>query len=72
MAANYGVATSIDHFKNKLVKHEDRTIMLQAASIYTQGNGKGCTKEQMFEIMLEIAESSLQMLGWDLRNQMKG
>ena len=46
--------------------------MLQATSIYTQGNRKGCTKEQMFEIMLEIAETSLKMLGRDLRNQMKG
>ena len=46
--------------------------MLQAASIYTQGNGKGCTKGQMFEIMLEIAETSLHMLGRDLQNQMKG
>lgn len=46
--------------------------MLQAASIYTQGNGKEWTKEQMFEIMLEIAETSLKMLGRDLHNQMKG
>ncbi|BAZ84981.1 EcoRI family type II restriction endonuclease [Dolichospermum compactum] len=26
--------------KNKFVKHHDKTIMLQAASIYTQGNGE--------------------------------
>lgn len=63
---------SIDHCVNKFVKREDRTIMLQATSIYTQGNGKWCTKEQMFEIMLEIAETSLKMLGRDLQNQMKG
>ena len=72
MAANYGVATNIDHFKNKLVKHDRPNNHVQAASIYIQGNGKGCTKEQMFEIMLEIAETSLQMLGRDLQNQMKG
>lgn len=66
------MAISIDHCRNLFVKHEDKTIMLQAAAIYTQGNGEGCTKEQMFEIMLEIAETSLQMLGRDLQNQMKG
>ncbi|MFN5239700.1 MAG: EcoRI family type II restriction endonuclease, partial [Aphanizomenon sp.] len=26
--------------KNKFVKHHEKTIMLQAASIYTQGNGE--------------------------------
>ena len=71
-AANYGMAINMNHCVNKFVQHEDKTIMLQAASIYTQGNGKGWTKEQMFEIMLEIAETSLQMLGRDLQNRMKG
>lgn len=43
--------------------------MLQAASIYTQGNGRGWDSQKMFNIMFEVAETSLQMLGRDLWNQ---
>ena len=55
--------------KNRFVKHEDKTIMLQAASIYTQGNGRSWENQKMFNIMIEVAETSLQMLGRDLWNQ---
>lgn len=39
-AANYGLPINTNLCKNKFVYHKDKTIMLQAASIYTQGNGK--------------------------------
>jgi len=55
--------------KNKFVKHKDKTIMLQATSIYTQGNGEKWDKKIMFDIMLEISKTSLQILGSDLFNQ---
>lgn len=41
-------------------------IMLQAASIYTQGNGERWRRNRMLEIMTEIATTSLQILGSDL------
>ena len=69
-AANYGMPINTNLCKNRFVQHEDKTIMLQAASIYTQGNGRSWDRQKMFEIMLEVAETSLQMLGRDLWNQM--
>lgn len=38
-AANYGLPINTNLTKNKFVPHGDKMIMLQAASIYTQGNG---------------------------------
>jgi type II restriction enzyme len=43
--------------------------MLQATSIYTQGNGEKWDSKKMFEIMLEISKTSLQILGSELFNQ---
>ncbi len=45
--------------------------MLQAASIYTQGNGERWGTEQMFNIMLEIAKTSIQILYSDLYYQVQ-
>lgn len=36
-AANYGMPINTNLCKNKFITHKDKTIMLQAASIYTQG-----------------------------------
>ena len=69
-AANYGMPINTNLCKNRFVQHEDKTIMLQAASIYTQGNGRSWDRQKMFEFMFEVAETSLQMLGRDLWNQM--
>lgn len=69
-AANYGMPINTNLCKNKFVKHNDKTIMLQATSIYTQGNGGRWDKLKMFEIMLEIAKTSLQVLGSDIFNQL--
>lgn len=70
-AANYGLPINTNLCKNKFVHHKDKTIMLQAASIYTQGNGKRWKTEQMFNIMLEIAKTSIQILYSDLFNQVQ-
>lgn len=70
-AANYGMPINTNLCKNKFVKHSDKTIMLQAASIYTQGKGVSWNVNEMFKIMLEIANTSLQVLWSDLFNQTK-
>lgn len=45
--------------------------MLQAASIYTQGKGEQWATEQMFNIMLEIAKTSIQVIYSDLFYQVQ-
>lgn len=69
-SANYGMPINTNLCKNKFVKHKDKTIMLQATSIYTQGNGSRWDAEDMFKIMLDISKTSLQVLGSDLFNQL--
>lgn len=69
-SANYGMPINTNLCKNKFVKHKDKTIMLQATSIYTQGDGGKWDSEKMFKIMLDISKTSLQMLGSDLFNQL--
>ena len=69
-AANYGMPINTNLCKNKFVQHRDKTIMLQAASIYTQGNGERWNTKEMFDIMLNIANTSLKVLGCDLFNQL--
>lgn len=71
-SANYGLPINTNLCKNRFVHHNDRTIMLQATSIYTQGNGGKWTVEQMFGIMIDIAKTSLQVLYSDLFNQVVG
>ncbi len=68
-SANYGMPLNSNLCKNRFVKHKDKTIMLQAASIYTQGNGERWNAKEMFKIMLEISKTSLQVLGSDIFNQ---
>ncbi len=70
-AANYGMPINTNLCKNKFVKHNDKAIMLQAASIYTQGKGESWNVSDMFKVMLEIANTSLQVLWSDLFNQTK-
>jgi len=55
--------------KNKFVKHNDKTIMLQATSIYTQGRGEKWEAKKMFSIMVEVSKTSLKVLGSDIFNQ---
>ncbi len=68
-SANYGMPINTNLCKNKFVKHNDKTIMLQATSIYTQGNGEKLKAEKMFDIMLEISKASLKVLGSEIFNQ---
>lgn len=69
-AANYGMPINTNLCKNKFVKHGDKMIMLQATSIYTQGKGEKWNAQDMFDIMLEISKTSLQILGSELFNQL--
>ena len=69
-SANYGMPINTNLCKNKFIKHNDKTIMLQATSIYTQGDGSKWDRQKMFEIMIEISETSLQILGSELFHQL--
>ena len=71
-AANYGMPINTNLCKNKFVKREDSCLMLQAASIYAQGDGRHWQESDMTDIMVEIAKTSLQMLGRDLFEQSSG
>lgn len=65
-AANYGMPINENLCANKFVKHKDKTIMLQATSIFTQGSGEKWDVEEMFEVMLDVSKTSLKLLGSDL------
>lgn len=67
-AANYGMPFNQNLCKNKFIAHDDKVIMLQAASIYTQGDGSSWKAEDMFDIMVEISRTSLKILGADIFN----
>lgn len=69
-AANYGMSVNTNLCKNKFILCNNRTIMLQAASIYTQGDGEHWNSADMVDVMLEIAHTSLSMLGSVLFNQL--
>lgn len=65
-AANYGMPINTNLCENKFVKCNGVTIMLQAASIYTKGEGGHWNDEDMIKVMLDVARTSLKMLGRDL------
>ena len=69
-AANYGMPINTNLCENKFVTHKDKTIMLQATSIYTQGKGEKWKANEIFEIMLDISKTSLRILGSDLFKQL--
>lgn len=69
-SANYGMPINTNLCQNKFVSHKDNLIMLQAASIYTQGRGDKWEPKEMFDIMIEIAKTSLRILGSELFNQL--
>lgn len=68
-SANYGMPINTNLCENKFVKHNEKSIMLQAASIYTRGNGQKWNAKEMFSIMLEVSKTSLKVLGSDIFNQ---
>lgn len=69
-AANYGLPINTNLCRNKFVQHGDKLIMLQAASIYTQGDGKRWTPDKMAAIMLDISKTAIQVLASDLFKQL--
>jgi type II restriction enzyme len=69
-SANYGMPINTNLCTNKFIKPKDKTIMLQATSIYTQGDGEKWDNLNMFDIMLDISKTSLQILGSELFNQL--
>ena len=69
-AANYGMPINKNLCENKFISHNDKMIMLQAASIYTHGDGKSWEAQEMLDIMLDIAKTSIKILSSDLFEQL--
>lgn len=44
--------------------------MLQAASIFTQGDGGHWDRSEMNDVMLDVAQASIKCLAKDLFNQL--
>lgn len=65
-AANYGMPINTNLCENKFIAHDGLNIMLQAVSIYTQGDGKHWKSRDMIKIMHEIAKTSLKMISKDI------
>ena len=68
-SANYGMPINTNLCENRFVKHKDKAIMLQATSIYTQGDGEKWDFNKMFQIMMDVSHSSLKVLASDLFKQ---
>ena len=69
-AANYGMPINTNLCENKLVTYKGKVMYLQAASIYTQGDGKEWEAKEMLKIMLDISKTSLKVLASDLFQQL--
>lgn len=69
-AANYGMPINTNLCENRFVKCNGATIMLQAASIYTKGEGGHWNDEDMVMVMLEVARTSLKILSSDIFDQL--
>ena len=69
-AANYGMPINTNLCENKFVLCNGASTMLQAASIYTKGEGGHWNNADMVAVMLEVAHTSLKMLGKDLFGQL--
>lgn len=69
-AANYGMPINTNLCENRFVECNGVSIMLQAASIYTRGEGGHWNDEDMISIMLDVSRTSLRMLGTDLFDQL--
>jgi type II restriction enzyme len=67
-SANYGMQINKNLCQNKFIKHSAKTIMLQATSIYTKGNGEKWNTNEMFDIMLATSRASLKILASDIFN----
>lgn len=65
-ASNYGMPINTNLCENRYVKCNGSTIMLQAVSIYTKGEGGHWSDDDMINVMLDIAKTSIKMLSKDL------
>lgn len=71
-AANYAMPINTNLCENRVVTSRGQAIMLQAASIYTQGRGGEWDSGDMLAIMLDVARTSIKVLASDLFQQMTG
>lgn len=69
-AANYGMPLNTNLCINKFIKLQNSKIMLQATSIFTQGDGEHWDRKEMYKIMLDVAETSIKCLAKDLSKQL--
>lgn len=69
-AVNYSMPINTNLCENRVVTSKGQAIMLQAASIYTQGKGGPWDGADMLAIMMEVATTSIKVLASDLFNQM--
>ena len=69
-ASNYGMPINTNLCENRFVKCNDTTIMLQAASIYTKGEGGHWNDSDMIDVMLDVAKTSIKVLSKDLFEQL--
>lgn len=69
-AVNYSMPINTNLCENRVVTSKGQAIMLQAASIYTQGKGGPWDGADMLAIMIEVATTSIKVLASDLFNQM--
>ena len=69
-AANYAMPINTNLCRNLVVTSRGQAIMLQAASIFTQGKGGEWSGEDIGTVMLDIAKTSLRMLATDLFSQL--
>ncbi len=65
-AANYGMPLNTNLCKNRLINFGTHSMMLQATSIFTQGDGEKWDPEEMLGIMLDVAKTSINILSNDL------
>ena len=69
-SANYGMPINTNLCENKFVSHREKSIMLQAASIFSQSVGGQWDSDEMMTVMLDVANTSIKMLSRDLFGQM--
>ena len=69
-AANYGMPINTNLCENRFVTCNGASFMLQAASIYTKGEGGHWNDDDMIAVMLDISRTSLKVLSKDLFEQL--
>lgn len=69
-ASNYGMPLNTNLCINKFINLQNSVIMLQAASIFTQGDGEHWDRIEMHKVMLDVAQTSIKCLTNDLSKQL--